>query len=45
MMRQISWGILISSASQFAEWTREGKLRKTVFVGLRKAKIPGCATR
>lgn len=41
MMRQISWvnPVLVCQA-RFAEWTRDGKLRQPVFVGLREDKNP-----
>jgi bifunctional non-homologous end joining protein LigD len=41
MMRQITWvnPVLVCQV-KFAEWTREGKLRQPVFLGLREDKKP-----
>jgi bifunctional non-homologous end joining protein LigD len=41
MMRQISWvNPVFVCQVKFAEWTRDGKLRQPVFVGLREDKNP-----
>jgi bifunctional non-homologous end joining protein LigD len=41
MMRQISWvNPVFVCQAKFAEWTRDGKLRQPVFVGLREDKNP-----
>jgi len=41
MMRQIEWvNPVFVCQVKFAEWTREGKLRQPVFVGLREDKKP-----
>ncbi len=42
MMRKISWvNPALICQVKFAEWTRDGKLRAPVFLGLREDKAPG----
>jgi bifunctional non-homologous end joining protein LigD len=39
MMRQIEWvNPVFVGQVKFAEWTRDGKLRQPVFIGLREDK-------
>ena len=41
MMRKISWvNPVFVCQVKFAEWTRDGKLRQPVFLGLREDKSP-----
>ena len=41
MMRQIEWVTPVFVCQvKFAEWTRDGKLRQPVFLGLREDKDP-----
>ena len=46
MMRKIQWvNPVFVCQVKFAEWTRDGKLRQPVFLGLREDKKPGDVVR